>query len=213
MRTRKFVWVLGLPGGGTSALSGVLSRLGVAMGNTRDETGPWGRKYPVMECRDAMGLLPQFHRWGQPKPHGDPIRAAKTCSEYVARRRLPDTLTGAKAWVHYAATAPEFWRPGTLAVFLDRPLEAALRSFHRYNQSSPEHTLADHAKEAGYIASLWHLQQRAAEVAPRGSRWTLDWSDLHHDPHTEIGHLAHWLGINSESAVKNAVSLITEYER
>lgn len=212
MSPKPFIFVLGVPSGGTSCVAQVLKQLGVDMGRIPSVNAPHGRNYSTVE--DARFFAEVIHphcSWGRPVPQSSAAVAAAAAVRYVQHRREIDSplqALGCKCWVNWATTHSLFWSiPNLWAIRVHRPLEDCLKSFLAYQRRAPANTRRDLARLSAYIAALWTMAHHLQPVESRTLE--LCYAELVKNPFTAVTKIAQQLPIQaSATQIKEAINHI-----
>ncbi len=212
MLPKPFIFVLGVPSGGTSCVALVLKQLGVDMGKVPNVNAPHGRNYSTVE--DARFFAEVIHAhctWGRSVPQSTAAATAAAVVRYVERRRANGSSSpalGCKCWVNWATTHNDFWRiPNLHVIRVHRPLEDCVRSFLSYQRRAAANTRRDLTRLSAYIAGLWTMTH---QLQPSDSRTIeLSYVELVDDPFVAVSRIARQLPIEiSDSQIDNAIKHI-----
>ncbi|WP_152097267.1 sulfotransferase [Lacipirellula parvula] len=196
-RVKPFIFVLGVPSGGTSCVAHLVRLLGVDMGRIPTTKGPHGRSYSTCEDEAFFRRVVNHHcPWHRPLPTSSPQVTALAIQEYVAfRRRQPTSAMtlGCKGWVNWGATDEKFWQiPDVHVINVVRPLEGAMKSFMKYQQAAPDHSAQAMVLAAARLGALWQMKEIAVLNNPT-KIFHIDFEELKSNPLAQVERIAKWL--------------------
>lgn len=217
MNRKPFIFILGVPSGGTSCVAEIIKRLGIDMGIIPNGNGPLGRNYSTVEDGRFFDEVVNLHcSWGRPVPQSTPAITADAVARYVEHRRQAKSSApslACKGWVNWATTDSSFWRiPNMSVIRVYRPLEDCLTSFISYQKRAPQNSRKDLARLSAYIAGLWCM---AFQLQPPESHvLELSYADLIEDPYTAISRITEELPLEtSVQEIENAIKHVRQSDR
>lgn len=189
----RLIFVLGTPSGGTSAVAGMLSRLGVDMGQSIRSRRP----YAIFEDR-------RVRDYACPAPEGDVTRQIipsqrDTWRDFRAycEMRLREAH-GRPCGVKIGSTAwlgdPD---PGSLPIRIvrvRRPLEHSIRSNWKYGKEQGQKAI----RRAMQVTGYWACCEELCRIAPHLHVHTIDFYALLETPAIHVAGLVHALELEPE---------------
>lgn len=140
------IYVVGCPSGGTSAVAGMLSIMGVSMkrqevrhlspssADTKSRGGgvdvaKWWHE--THECHLMLGLLDEYWQMNTPFPGWNTVRARSIVDTYKRARSKEDGLVGVKDVRLGALLCDAHPSPNDIIIAVDRSVESSYRSWVR----------------------------------------------------------------------------------